>query len=66
VSVLPPSGDTRFARTDPQFLCLASLRRIPRRHIMLEWKFRLVILLALAGTVAASLGSLIANHNYGW
>jgi hypothetical protein len=33
---------------------------------MLEWKFRLVILLALAGAVAASLGSLIANHNYGW
>jgi hypothetical protein len=33
---------------------------------MLEWKFRLVILLALAGAVAASLGSFIANHNYGW
>jgi hypothetical protein len=33
---------------------------------MLEWKFRLVILLALAATVAASLGSLIGCHNYGW
>ena len=33
---------------------------------MLEWKFRLVILLALAGLVAASLGSLIGYHNYGW
>jgi hypothetical protein len=33
---------------------------------MLEWKFRLVILLALAGTVAASLGRLIGFHNYGW
>ena len=33
---------------------------------MLEWKFRLVILLALAGTVAAALGSLMASHNYGW
>ena len=33
---------------------------------MLEWKFRLVILLALVGTVAASLGSLVGFHNYGW
>jgi len=33
---------------------------------MLEWKFRLVILLALAGTVAAALGSLAGFHNYGW
>jgi hypothetical protein len=33
---------------------------------MLEWKFRLVILLALAGTVAASLGTFIGYHNYGW
>ena len=33
---------------------------------MLEWKFRLVVILALAGTVAAALGSLMAHHNYGW
>jgi hypothetical protein len=33
---------------------------------MLEWKFRLVILLALAGMVAASLGSFIGFSNYGW
>jgi hypothetical protein len=33
---------------------------------MLEWKFRLVILLALAGTVAAALGSFVGLHNYGW
>ena len=33
---------------------------------MLEWKSRLVILLALAGSVAASFGSFIACHNYGW
>jgi hypothetical protein len=33
---------------------------------MLEWKFRLVILLALAVTVAAALGSFTPLHNYGW
>ena len=33
---------------------------------MLEWKFRLVILLALAGSVAAALGNLVTAHNYGW
>jgi hypothetical protein len=33
---------------------------------MLEWKFRLVILLALAGTVSAALGSFVGLHNYGW
>ena len=33
---------------------------------MLEWKFRLVILLALATAVAASLGSLHAFFNYSW
>jgi hypothetical protein len=35
---------------------------------MLEWKFRLVILLALAATVAASVGSLVGHGllNYGW
>jgi len=34
---------------------------------MLEWKFRLVILLAVAGMVAAALGSLPASHlNFGW
>lgn len=33
---------------------------------MLEWKFRLVILLALAGSVAAALGNLVLAHNYGW
>ena len=34
---------------------------------MLEWKFRLVILLALAGTVAASLGNLGWHClNLGW
>jgi hypothetical protein len=35
---------------------------------MLEWKFRLVILLAVAGTVAAALGNLGCSHllNFGW
>ena len=33
---------------------------------MLEWKFRLVILLALAATVAAALGNLGSLLNYGW
>ena len=33
---------------------------------MLEWKFRLVILLALAAAVAASLGSLHGLFNYSW
>jgi hypothetical protein len=33
---------------------------------MLEWKFRLVILLAVAVSVAAALGSLVTMHNYGW
>ena len=32
---------------------------------MLEWKFRLVILLALAASVAAALGS-CGLLNYGW
>ena len=35
---------------------------------MLEWKFRLVILLAVAGMIAAASGSLIGGllHNFGW
>jgi hypothetical protein len=35
---------------------------------MLEWKFRLVILLALAGVLAVSLGSLdsLLRFNFGW
>jgi len=33
---------------------------------MLEWKFRLVTLLAIAGSVAAVLGRVAALHNYGW
>jgi hypothetical protein len=35
---------------------------------MLEWKSRLVILLALAAVLAAALGSFlpIGVHNYGW
>jgi hypothetical protein len=37
---------------------------------MLEWKFRLVILLAFAGVIAAASGSLLGNllcaFNYGW
>jgi len=34
---------------------------------MLEWKFRLVILLALAASVAAVVGSCGAQlFNYGW
>jgi hypothetical protein len=32
---------------------------------MLEWKFRLVMLLALGATVAAALGTLSA-FNYNW
>ena len=34
---------------------------------MLEWKFRLVILLALAGTIATALGNLgWHSMNLGW
>jgi hypothetical protein len=35
---------------------------------MLEWKFRLVILMALAGVIAAGLGNLAGSlHiNFGW
>lgn len=34
---------------------------------MLEWKFRLVILLALAGMTAAAVGSLGGLiHNFSW
>ena len=35
---------------------------------MLEWKSRLVILLALAAMAVAALGSFIplSPHNYGW
>ena len=35
---------------------------------MLEWKFRLVILLALAGVLAVGLGGLVAlpHFNFGW
>jgi hypothetical protein len=35
---------------------------------MLEWKFRLVVLLAVAGTVAAALGSLgcFLPLNFNW
>ena len=33
---------------------------------MLEWKFRLVILLSMAAMVAAALGDLHTLHNYGW
>jgi hypothetical protein len=35
---------------------------------MLEWKSRLVILLAVAATLVAALGSFIplGPHNYGW
>jgi len=33
---------------------------------MLEWKFRLVILLSVAAVVAAALGNFLALHNYGW
>jgi hypothetical protein len=34
---------------------------------MLEWKFRLVILLAVAGMIAAALGNLGGLiHNFSW
>jgi len=34
---------------------------------MLEWKSRLVILLAFAAVLAAALGgSILGAHNYGW
>jgi hypothetical protein len=33
---------------------------------MLEWKFRLVILLLFAAAAAAALGSLARLCNYGW
>ena len=33
---------------------------------MLEWKFRLVILLALAVSVAAVLGSFSSFHQFSW
>ena len=33
---------------------------------MLEWKSRLVILLAVAAMLAAAFGSFVGLHNYGW
>jgi hypothetical protein len=33
---------------------------------MLEWKFRLVMLLALGATVAVALGSSLSAFNYNW
>lgn len=33
---------------------------------MLEWKSRLVILLAVVAVVAAALGNIGVLHNYGW
>jgi hypothetical protein len=35
---------------------------------MLEWKFRLVIFLAVAGSIAAASGDLLGCllHNFGW
>ena len=35
---------------------------------MLEWKFRLVILLALAGVIAVGLGNFggLVHFNFGW
>lgn len=33
---------------------------------MLEWKFRLVILLSVAAAVAAAVGHLAGQLNYGW
>jgi len=33
---------------------------------MLEWKSRLVILLALAAGFAVAAGSFVGLHNYGW
>jgi hypothetical protein len=33
---------------------------------MLEWKFRLVMLLALGATVAVALGSALTSLNYNW
>jgi hypothetical protein len=33
---------------------------------MLEWKFRLVILLSVAAMLAAAFGSFPGFHNYGW
>jgi hypothetical protein len=33
---------------------------------MLEWKSRLVILMAVAAVVATAFGNLATLHNYGW
>ena len=33
---------------------------------MLEWKFRLVIVLSVAATLAVALGNHLMLHNYGW
>ena len=33
---------------------------------MLEWKSRLLILLAVAAMLAAVFGSFVGLHNYGW
>jgi hypothetical protein len=33
---------------------------------MLEWKFRLVILLSVAAAIAAVLGNFGWLHNFGW
>ena len=46
-------------------LRLASLTTIPGGK-MLEWKFRLVILLALAVSVAAALGSFGFFNQFSW
>jgi hypothetical protein len=33
---------------------------------MLEWKFRLVVLLSVAAVIAVALGNLAALNNYNW
>jgi hypothetical protein len=33
---------------------------------MLEWKFRLVVLLSVAGSAAAAFGSFARLFNFGW
>jgi len=66
VTPLPPSGDSRPEPRRPQFPCLASYYVLPG-GTMLEWKFRLVILLAAAAMIAAALGNLGWHSlNLGW
>jgi hypothetical protein len=63
---VPPSGDYRAAEPQPQFLRLAAPSNELPEAQMLEWKFRLVILLSALAVIAATLGDLSSKFNFGW